>query len=339
MPIFPNNSYTLRSMKVFFLFGQSNMQGHGCQDHLTELIHNPSTSAKYSHLWDVTADNWAQRSDVRIRNCGQDDNPNPCRETIPLRSVGSGATVDKFGPETGFGWTLADALAEDIFLCKAAWGGKDLAVDFRPPSSSMTNYNGTTGNPLSSVYQDVDPSAYSQYYTETYRAFQNCIDNLDEYAPGYDKYDLAGFVFFQGWNDVVSNEKVGEYYYNLMNLMSDIRSDLGLPTVPMVVGQLGQHTVDEIASWKTSEEDPYLVERWNRVMGLRWAQGNATVDSVNAALMETSVIVDSSELCPTYADGTSHEEVCGCDAYHYFNNAQIMYDIGVEMANEMLALM
>ncbi|KAG7363023.1 carbohydrate esterase / alpha-galactosidase [Nitzschia inconspicua] len=336
--LFPLQGFSSKKrIKVFFLFGQSNMQGHGCKDHLTELLNNPITTTKYSHLWDVTTNDWAERPDVRIRNCGQEDNPYPCRETTRLRSVGEGATVNKFGPETGFGWTMGDALEEDIFLCKAAWGGKDLAIDFRPPNSSDTMYNGDE-SPLSLVYDGIDPKSYSVYYEEALGVFQKCIEEINVYAPGYDSYEMAGFVFFQGWNDVVDLEKVGEYQYNLRNLIFDIRNDLGLPTVPMVVGQLGQHTSAELASWK-SDMDPGIQERWDRVMAVRWAQGNATEKSVNAALAETSLIVDSSDRCPTYADGTLHEDVCGCDSYHYYNNAQIVYDIGVDMANKMLTLL
>ena len=56
-------------------------------------------------------------------------------------------TYDQIGPELGFGWSVGDAFnngksdtgGEDnddkILLLKVAWGGKSLAVDFRPPSS------------------------------------------------------------------------------------------------------------------------------------------------------------------------------------------------------------
>lgn len=312
------------------------MQGYGCEDHLTVLVNDPSTSMEYSHLWDATANDWAERSDVRIRNCGQDESLS-CLETAPLKAVGMGATADRFGPETGFGWTLGDTLAEDIFLCKAAWGGKDLAVDFRPPSSSSTNYNGN-GAPLSTVYEDADPEMYSAFYNEALRNFQDCMNGMDVYAPGYDRYEKAGLVFFQGWNDLVNKDKNGEYYYNLKNLMTDMRSDLGVPTMPMVVGQAGQHTSTELASLRAGE-DPDMQEQWDAVMAMRWAQGNATQTSINAALAETSKVVDRFEVCPTHPSGISHEEACGCQSYHYFNNAQIVYGIGVQMANEMLTMM
>lgn len=312
------------------------MQGYGCQEHLTVLVNDPSTTMDYSHLWDANAGDWAERSDVRIRNCGQDESLS-CLATTQLKAVGMGATADRFGPETGFGWTLGDTLAEDVFLCKAAWGGKDLAVDFRPPSSSSTNYNGY-GAFLSTVYEDADPEMYSVFYNEALQNFQDCMNDMDVHAPGYDKYEMAGIVFFQGWNDLVNDDKNEEYYYNLKNLISDMRSDLGLPTMPMVVGQAGQHKSSELESLKVGE-DPYMQEQWDRIMAFRWAQGNATQTSINTALTETSKVVDRFEACPTHPNGISHEEACGCDSYHYFNNAQIVYGIGVQMADKMLTLM
>ena len=52
----------------------------------------------------------------------------------------------------------------------------------------------------------------------------------------------------------------------------------------------------------------------------------------------TSRIVAESDRCPIYADGTTHEEVCGCPGYHYFNNAQILFDIGAQFANKLVSL-
>jgi hypothetical protein len=69
----------------------------------------------------------------------------------------------------------------DIFLCKAAGGGKDITVGFRPPSSSASYYNGT-GISLSSVYYDRKPDAYSVYYKKVLRIFRGCMNELDEWT-------------------------------------------------------------------------------------------------------------------------------------------------------------
>ncbi|KAL3914665.1 MAG: hypothetical protein SGILL_006011 [Bacillariaceae sp.] len=325
---------------MFFMFGQSNMQGHGCPDHLYELATNPATSGKFGSLYDLVADDWAERSDVIIRDCNNAYSLDHCSHPAPLKSVGYGATEEVFGPETGFGWRLGDSLDEDVFICKVAWGGKDLSIDLRPPSSTNTFYNGTNQR-LANKYtmsEQQEELGYSFFYNMALEVFQDCIYNAETYAPGYDHYDPSGIVFFQAWNDLINPEKVGEYQYNLVNLINDMRSDLGIPDLPFIVGETGQHTSEDIAAF-LQDEDVWLgQQRYNRVMGMRWAQGNATRSTMSAALAETSLIVDSSDRCPTYASGATHEEVCSCDGYHYFNNAQIIYDIGALMGNEMLSL-
>lgn len=75
------------------------------------------------------------------------------------------------------------------------------------------------------------------------------LDNLTNLVPGYDKsagYKLEGFVWFQGWNDMVdtSFKKVNEYEFNLANLIRDVRDDLDAPRMPFLVGGMGQRGVN-----------------------------------------------------------------------------------------------
>ena len=55
-------------------------------------------------------------------------------------TVGQGASVDMFGPELMFAFQIENYFQDPVIIIKTAWGGKSLAVDFRPPSSG-----GTTG--------------------------------------------------------------------------------------------------------------------------------------------------------------------------------------------------
>src|SRR5690606_13721440 len=49
--------------------------------------------------------------------------------------VGYGFDHERIGPEYSFGLFMDEAHEEPILLVKTAWGGKSLAVDFRPPSA------------------------------------------------------------------------------------------------------------------------------------------------------------------------------------------------------------
>src|SRR5262245_42954513 len=52
-------------------------------------------------------------------------------------------------------------------------------------------------------------------------------------------YELAGFVWFQGWNDMINAEYTAEYTTNLGHFIRDVRRDLKAPHLPFVIGQMG----------------------------------------------------------------------------------------------------
>ncbi|MFT6862264.1 MAG: hypothetical protein ACJAVK_000821 [Akkermansiaceae bacterium] len=102
---------------------------------------------------------------------------------------------------------------DPVLLIKTAWGGKCLQKDFRPPSSG-----GVTG----------------PYYTEMIAEIRA---ELKQFPCA--NYELSGFVWRQGWNDLVSKEATAEYAENLVNLAGDIRKEFDDAKLPMVVGELG----------------------------------------------------------------------------------------------------
>ena len=53
------------------------------------------------------------------------------------------------------------------------------------------------------------------------------------------EYEITGFVWFQGWNDMVNADYTAEYATNMANFIRDVREDLGQPDLPFVIGQLG----------------------------------------------------------------------------------------------------
>ena len=53
------------------------------------------------------------------------------------------------------------------------------------------------------------------------------------------KPELAGFVWFQGWNDQYGGQD--EYASNLKHFIKDMRKDLGAPNLPFVIVAMGQN--------------------------------------------------------------------------------------------------
>ena len=67
-------------------------------------------------------------------------------------------------------------------------------------------------------------------------AIHDTLGNLSSYSvPGFSSeagYTLEGFVWFQGWNDMLDMRKVQEYGSNLVHFIRDVRLDLDAPNLP-----------------------------------------------------------------------------------------------------------
>ncbi|WP_372847348.1 sialate O-acetylesterase [Pontiella sp.] len=190
-------------LKIFILSGQSNMVGLGLVDSET----NPGTvEYTVAHDTDNTyqfaadgAGGWASFEDVWMYYDGASGD----------LTTGYAYDSSMIGPELGFGYAVGNYFGEQVLLIKAAWVGRSLAVDFRPPSSG-----GTTGS----------------YYAGILTEVSSVIANLSTYFPDYDPaegYELAGFCWHQGWSDHSVEAYAAQYETNMVNFIRDIRNDLG----------------------------------------------------------------------------------------------------------------
>jgi hypothetical protein len=230
-------------VKVYILAGQSNMEGqavvdldgpdyNGGRGTLAALFADPKTRPLVAPLKDERG-GWAVRDDVWVWDQ---------REGRPLLAgpLGMGFSVygdaHHFGPELGFGQVVGDREPNQVLLIKTAWGGKSLYQDFRPPSSGG----------------EVGP-----YYTLMLADVRRALADLKADFPSYQGqgYELAGFVWYQGWNDGVDPEHaVPEYEQNLVNLIRDVRKDLDAPDLPVVIGELTGPWVEAPGAWATLRE-------------------------------------------------------------------------------------
>ena len=81
---------------------------------------------------------------------------------------------------------------------------------------------------------------------------REALANLKKDFPTYDgaEVELAGFVWYQGWNDGVNPKTaVPEYEQNLAHLIRDIRKEFGTPKLPVIVGELTGPWVDAPKEW------------------------------------------------------------------------------------------
>jgi hypothetical protein len=219
-------------IKVFVLAGQSNMEGqavvdldgphyNGGRGTYRSLLTGPPYFGPYSN-WSDGKGGWRTRDDVRVWY-------RPEGGPVKSGPLGVGFTPYEgkhhFGPELEIGRVLGDAFAEPVLLVKTAWGGKSLRVDFRPPSAG-----GTVG----------------PYYLKMLEDVRAATADLAALFPGRQSLDfeLAGFVWFHGWNDMCDPEAVPEYEANLAHLIADVRRDWKSPNLPVVIGELGNGGAD-----------------------------------------------------------------------------------------------
>jgi hypothetical protein len=212
-----------KPVKVFLLAGQSNMEGQGVvsMDHprdynggkgnLVDIMKDPSKAHLYKHLKNEN-DEWVIRDDVKITFRDRSGG-------LTIGYTGYGGT-SHIGPELQFGHVMGDYYAEPVLLIKTAWGGKSLFKDFRPPSSG-----GIVG----------------QFYKLMLEDIHQALDDLEENFPDLAGrgYEIAGFVWMQGWNDMCTPEAIPEYDMNLINLVKDLRKEFKSPNLPVVIGELG----------------------------------------------------------------------------------------------------
>lgn len=165
------------------------------------------------------AGNWAARQDVWL----QEARLTPGGTGSPLVPTWNGKT---FGPEIGFGHVLGTFHDEAVLLIKTAQGNRSLAFDFRPPSSGRN---------------DPKNEFESAEYKLTLQGVRETLAKIDQVVPGYkgQGYEIAGFAWWQGHKDSFSEKDIAEYEKNLVNLINDLRKDLNIPKMPVVVAGVG----------------------------------------------------------------------------------------------------
>ncbi|NBV23207.1 MAG: hypothetical protein EBS05_14970 [Proteobacteria bacterium] len=242
-----------KPLQVFILAGQSNMQGHAKVTTFEHIGMDPATKPMLAEMQNADGSpKVCQR--VWISSLGTAD-----EERTGKLTAGFGASQGgpKIGPEFTFGIYMEKSTDAPILLIKTAWGGKSLNTDFRPPSAGPYVFNETQiagfqkqGKDLAAMKAAKEKET-GVYYRLMIEHVKKVLADLKRVVPDYDAaqgYELAGFAWFQGWNDMVdsntypSRDKPGGYdAYNtaMAHFIRDVRKDLNAPKLPFVIGVLG----------------------------------------------------------------------------------------------------
>lgn len=241
-----------RPLRVFLLVGQSNMQGHAHIRTFEPMGLDPKTAPILKEMLDDGEPRVCEN--VWISSIGSS-----AEEKIGRLTVGFGAEKrgPKIGPEFTFGIYAQRLLGEPILIIKTAWGGKSLNTDFRPPSAGPYQFNQTQLEEFKKQGKDVEAikaeraKASGHYYRVMINHVKKVLADIKRVYPDYDPkqgYELAGFVWFQGWNDMVDGStyprrgqpgSYDQYSELLAQFIRDVRKDLAAPKLPFVIGVMG----------------------------------------------------------------------------------------------------
>lgn len=240
-------------LQVYILAGQSNMQGHAHVRTIEHIGMDPATKPMLDEM---------QNPDGSLKVC----------ERVWISSLGSADTIQagkltagfgaaqsgpKIGPEFTFGIYMEKYTEAPILLVKTAWGGKSLNTDFRSPSAGPYLFNEKQlanfqkeGKDIVAIQAEKE-KATGVNYRLMIDHVKSVLADIKMVVPSYDPskgYEVAGFVWLQGWNDMVDSstypnrDMPGGYdaYSDAMaHFIRDVRKDLEVPKLPFVIGVLG----------------------------------------------------------------------------------------------------
>ena len=331
-----------KPLKVFILAGQSNMEGHAKVETFDYIGDDPATAPLLKMMR------------------GADGKPAVCEgawisyftgigdkngEGFGKLTAGDGSRRKpdedggKIGPEFTFGLTMDAALAEPVLIIKTAWGGKSLHTDFRPPSAGAYQLNDYQkklyyGPPGHGVPKDMEQwlaekkKDTGHYYRLMIAHVKMVLADPKRLVPGYDAaqgYEIAGFVWLQGFNDMVDGHtypaqgKPGRFdLYSewLAHFIRDVRRDVGAPKMPFVIGVMGvggpDANVDTQEFRKAMAAPAAMVEFKGTVAAVEtapfWSEELEAIDKKREKVRQMRHYLDSKHKDHANADGKMTDE-------------------------------
>ncbi|MGY8771543.1 MAG: sialate O-acetylesterase [Pirellulales bacterium] len=246
---------------------------------------------------------------------------------LSVGHAGHGPT--SIGPEYSFGLSIAHKIDGPILLIKTSWGGKSLNYDFRPPSAG--EYQLDEKQKASSKADEIKQNA-SLNYRMMNEAVHKVLDNLKDNHPAYDPevgYEIAGFVWFQGYNDQFSDAFRDSYKDNMVNFIKDVRKEYKTPQMPFIIGVLG-----------TSQTEEKVAENAVSVGQREAAKAPEFKDNVLAVESYTEYALDSLDVYNKgWANHYAEWDTVGSDRpYHYLGSGKFFVRLGDSFATSMADL-
>jgi alpha-galactosidase len=158
------------------------------------------------------------------------------------------------------------------------------------------------------------------------------LGNLKKYHPDYNEkagYEIAGFVWFQGYNDKFNPEYYGNYTENMKLFIQDVRKEYKSPDMPFIIGVLGTSKTEE----KVAQNAVSVAQR-------EAAKAPEFKGNVLAVESYTEYALDSLKVYNSgWADHYCHWDTVGSDRpYHYLGSGKFFVRFGDALADAMVEL-
>lgn len=334
-----------KPLKVFILAGQSNMEGHARIETFDYIGDDPATAPLLKQM---------RGADGKPVVCdhvwisyytGMGDSNG---EGFGKLTAGYGSRQKpnedggKIGPEFTFGLTLDGKLKEPVLIIKTAWGGKSLHTDFRPPSAGpyvlsewqKENYPKQEGHGIPKDFEKWKADKLKEtgvYYRLMIEHVKRVLSNPKRVCPAYDPavgYEIAGFVWLQGWNDMVDSHvypqpkkgdaapRFAEYSEVLSQFIRDVRRDLSAPNMPFVIGVMGvggAKAGPDVVAFREAMTAPSLLPEFKaNVTAVPtapfWSEELGAIDEKHGKVRQMSYYLDSKHKDHPNADGSMTSE-------------------------------
>jgi len=323
-------------VKVFILAGQSNMVGMSQNGLWNTQAEAPDTKDFFAHF--RKDGKWIVRDDVFIKFLNRHG---------PL-TIGYG-DPGRTGSELEFGWMMGDHFDEPVLLIKAAWGGHSLFQLFRSPSAGCpskeylqkeldgaqkrvkaNNEKQKKNDPLPTMEDIKKP--YGSSYRNMMAEVKATFDSYETMFPALKgrKLEVAGFFWYQGFNDQFGDAPPAEYASNMKHFINDVRKDLGAPNLPFVIAAIGTNGSRPAQGGGLA------------VQNAQMAMNDVPEFKGNVKAFRTDVLVDkkAEELYPAWQKNFEQWQKVGSDRpYHYYGSAIWYTRIGHAAGESMVELL
>jgi hypothetical protein len=315
-------------VKVFIMAGQSNMDGQA-NVRTIDFLGEDKENGHLLKTFKPDGKTLVTRDDVWVVS------GNLCGDLGP--GYGGRKNYDKLGsnigPEYAFGYFMGEALEEQVLLIKYGPGGQSLYVNFRPPSAG--------------VPEGMKPENVGGQYRVLVGYVHETLDNLKKKFPAYDEkagYEIAGFVWFQGYNDMFDETGRKEYGKNLVCLINDMRKEFKAPNMKVVVGVMGVNGVkNEIGKQKDVRDGQRFINTVPEFKGNAKAIESAPLLHPEIVALKTAGWLNKDRDLKTNPI-TPEEQAMLARAtsnlgFHYYGEGRFFILLGKAFADTMLELM